>query len=144
MRNRKVVAISLALGLAMAAPLTARASQAGGLPALAKKVKALQGQNNWAVVAGDTGSVVRQFSSAGPVTGSHTAGTGLYTVTFSKDVSGCAFVATLGSVSTNAPTIGMIGVTGDSGDPNSVGVQTADNTGKPADASFHLYVSCPK
>ena len=128
----------------MAAPFTAWASQAGGLPALAKKVKDLQGQNNWAVVEGDNGNVVRQFSSAGPITGSHTIGTGLYAVTFSKDVSGCAFVATLGSVSTNAPTIGMIGVTADSGDPNSVVVQTTDKTGTLADASFHLYVSCPK
>lgn len=144
MRNQKLMVISLAFGLAVTAPFTALASQAGGLPALAKKVKALQGQNNWAVVAGDTGNIVRQFSSAGPVTGSHTAGTGLYDVTFSHDVSGCAFVATLGSVSTNAPTIGMIGVTGDSGDVNSVVVQTTDNTGKLADASFHLYVSCPK
>ena len=92
----------------------------GGLPALAKKVKDLQGQNNWAVVEGDNGNIVRQFSSAGPVTGSHTAGTGLYTVTFSKDVAGCAFVATLGSVNTNAPTIGTIGVTGDSADGNSL------------------------
>ena len=144
MKNQKLMVVSLALGLAVVAPFTAWASEAGGLPALAKKVKALQGQNNWAVVAGDTGDIVRQFSSAGPVTSAHTAGTGLYTVTFSKDVSGCAFVATLGSVSTNAPTIGMIGVTGGSGDPNSVVVQTADNTGTAIDASFHLYVSCSK
>lgn len=116
----------------------------GGLPALAKKVKDLQGQNNWAVVEGDNGNIVRQFSSAGPVTGSHTAGTGLYTVTFSKDVAGCAFVATLGSVNTNAPTIGTIGVTGDSADGNSVDVQTTDISGNPVNASFHLYVSCPK
>ena len=143
MRNQKLMVASLALGLAVVGPFTAWASQAGGLPALAKKVKALQGENNWAVVAGDTGTVARQFSSAGPVTSAHTAGTGLYTVTFSKDISGCAFVATLGSISTNAPTIGMIGVTGDSGDPNSVVVQTTDSAGTPADASFHLSVSCP-
>jgi len=143
MRNQKLMAISFALGLAVAAPLTARASQAGGLPALAKKVKALQGQNNWAVVDGATGSIVRQFSSAGPVTGSR-GGAGLYDVTFSKDISACAFVATLGDTGTVAPSIGMIGVTADSGDVNSVVVQTTDNTGKPTDASFHLYVSCPK
>ena len=67
MRNQKLMVISLAFGLAVAAPFTAWASQAGGLPALAKKVRDLQGQNNWAVVAGDTGNIVRQFSSAGPV-----------------------------------------------------------------------------
>ncbi|HEY2524211.1 MAG TPA: hypothetical protein VGI29_04075 [Candidatus Binataceae bacterium] len=144
MRNQKLIVISLAFGLAVAAPFTARASQAGGLPALAKKVKDLQGQNNWAVVEGDNGNIVRQFSSAGPVTSSHTAGTGLYTVTFSKDVAGCAFLATLGSVSTNPPTIGMIGVAGDSADADSVNVQTTDSSGNPVDASFHLYVSCPK
>jgi hypothetical protein len=120
------------------------ASQAGGLPALAKKVKDLQGQNNWAVVEGDTGDIVRQFSSAGPITGSHIVGTGLYAVTFSKDVSGCSFMATLGSVGTNFPTIGMIGVTSDSGDPNSIVVQTADKTGTLADASFHLYQNRPE
>jgi len=76
--------------------------------------------------------------------GSHTAGIGSYTVAFSKNVSGCAFVATLGSISTNAPTIGMISVTGDSADANSVDVQTTGNSGNPVDASFHLYVSCPK
>jgi hypothetical protein len=144
MRNQKLMAISLALGLAVAAPCTARASQAGGLPALAKKVKALQGQNNWAVVDGATGDIVRQFSSAGPVTGSHSAGTGLYDVTFGKDVSGCAFEATLGDTGTGAPPIGMIGVTADSGDVNSVVIQTTDKTGALVDASFHLYVSCPK
>ena len=143
MKNQKLMFVFLALGLAVVAPFTARASQAGGLPALAKKVKALRGENNWAVVAGDTGSIARQFSSAGPITSTHTAGTGSYTVTFSKDVSGCAFVATLGSISTNSPTIGMIGVTGDSADPNSIIVQTADSTGTAVDASFHLYVSCP-
>jgi len=93
---------------------------------------------------GDTGDIVRQFSSAGPITGSRIVGTGLCAVTFSKDVSGCSFGATLGSVGTNAPTIGMIGVTADSGNPNSIVVQTADKTGTLADASFHLYVSCPK
>jgi len=143
MRNQKLMVISLAFGLAVAAPFTALASQAGGLPALAKKVKALQGQNNWAVVDA-SGNIVRQFSSAGPITGSHTATTGLYDVTFGKDVTGCAFVATLGDTGAGAPSIGMIGVTADSGDPNSVVVQTTDKTGTLADASFHLYVSCPK
>ncbi len=142
MRNQKLLVISLAFGLAVAAPFTALASQAGGLPALAKKVKALQGQNNWAVVDA-TGKIVRQFSSAGPITGS-SVGTGLYDVTFGKDVSGCAFEATLGDTGTGAPPIGMIGVSADSGDPNSVVVQTTDKNGTLADASFHLYVSCPK
>jgi hypothetical protein len=55
MRNQKLMVFSLALGLAAVAPFSARASQAGGLPALAKKVKAIQGQNNWAVVASNGG-----------------------------------------------------------------------------------------
>lgn len=133
-------------------------SQAGGLPALEDRVDAdealiatlqgqvaaLQGQSNWAVVDGATGTVTRSHSSAGPVTGSR-ASAGLYDVTFAKDVSGCAYVATLGDTGTGTPLVGFINVAGDSGDVNSVVVQTFDKTGSVAtDGSFHLSVSCPE
>jgi hypothetical protein len=132
-------------------------SQAGGLPALEDRVDAavadittlqgqvatLQGQSNWAVVDGATGSVQRSHSSAGAVTGSR-ASAGLYDVTFSKDVSGCAYVATLGDTGTGTPLVGFINVSSDAGDVNSVVVQTFDKTGLVAtDGSFHLSVSCP-
>lgn len=133
-------------------------SQAGGLPALEDRVDAavadittlqaqvatLQGQSNWAVVDGATGAVSRSFSSAGTVAGSRTSA-GLYDVTFAKDVSGCAYVATLGDTGTGTPLVGFINVSGDSGDTHSVVVQTFDTSGLvPTDGSFHLSVSCPQ
>lgn len=147
-------------------------SQAGGLPALAARVTAdealittlqsqvlilqgqvttldaqvldLQGQNNWAVVD-STGALVRSFSSAGPVTATHVA-TGQYEVTFSKDVSGCAYQATIGGTANTAPAQGQISVSGDTDAsvPNDVYVQTFDVGGTVAtDAPFHLNVTCP-
>ena len=61
------------------------------------------------------------------------------------DVSGCAYVATLGDTGTGTPLVGFINVAGDSGDAHSVVVQTFDTTGLvPTDGSFHLSVSCPQ
>ena len=148
MKHGKLLAILLALGLVLSAPLIAQAkkkpkeSQKGGLPALEDRVEQNEGENNWAVVDGSTGTVVRFFSNAGTVTASRTS-TGLYDVTFGRDISGCAFEATLGDTGTGTPPIGEVGVAGDAGDLDSVVVQTATSTGVAADASFHLSVSCP-
>ncbi len=103
----------------------------------------LKGQNNWAVVASD-GTLNRSHSSAGPVTSGHVA-TGQYEVTFAKDVSKCAYTATLGDVATAAPVPGFVNVSGDSDtdSPDDVFVYTFDKTGAAADASFHLNVTCP-
>ena len=131
-------------------------SQAGGLPALEDRVDAavadittlqgqvadLLGQSNWAVVNGATGAVSRFSSSAGTVTGSRTSA-GLYDVTFAKDVSGCAYVATLGDTGTGTPLVGFINVSSDASDVFSVVVQTFDSSAVAADGSFHLNVSCP-
>jgi hypothetical protein len=133
-------------------------SQAGGLPALEDRVEAdegliaalqstlstLQGQNNWAVVAAD-GTLVRSLSSAGAVSVEKVA-TGQYEVSFAKDVSGCAYQATIGDTANAVPTQEQISVSGDtdSDSPNDVFVQTFDKTGATAtDSPFHLYVSCP-
>jgi hypothetical protein len=106
------------------------------------QVTDLQGQNNWAVVS-SAGSVVRNSGTAGSVTASNT-GTGLYEVLFSKDVSGCAFTATLGDSGTTVPApVGFVSVSGDSGNVDGVIVQTYDSTLTPTDDSFHVYVSCP-
>ena len=152
MKHGKVLAILVALGLVLSAPLIAQAkkppkpptvkeSQKGGIAALEDRVELNEGENNWAVV-GSTGTIVRSFSNVGPVTASRT-GTGLYDVTFARDISGCAFEATLGDTGTGTPPIGEIGVSGDALDLHSVVVQTATSAGVAADASFHLYVSCP-
>lgn len=97
---------------------------------------------NWAVV-NSSGSVVRASGNA-PVTATR-MGPGVYEVTFANDVSACAYVATIGDAGHVAPSPGQITVSGDvdGGNPNDVQVQTFDKTGTAADASFHVYVSCP-
>jgi hypothetical protein len=120
-------------------------SMAGGLPALEDRVDALQGQNNWAVVAAD-GTLVRSSSVPGPVTVEHTATTGIYEVNFGKDVSGCAYEATIGDTANAVPAQGQISVSGDvnADSTGDVYVQTFDKTGvTPTDSPFHLTVTCP-
>ena len=120
-------------------------SMAGGLPALEDRVDALQGQNNWAVVAAD-GTLVRSSSVPGPVTLEHTATTGIYEVNFGKDVSGCAYEATIGDTASAVPAQGQISVSGDvnADSTGDVYVQTFDKTGvTPTDSPFHLTVTCP-
>jgi hypothetical protein len=132
-------------------------SQAGGLPAVEKQVDALQaevttlqGQNNWAVVEPSaTTNPVESFSAAGPVTAEH-VGTGEWEVTFSKDVSRCAYEATIGDPGNAAtePTLplatGTISVAGDidADSPDDVTVNTFVS-GTLTDLPFHLLVVCP-
>ena len=159
---KRLILGSLAMALIFSAPVLAAKggkggkggnggeSMKGGLPALEDRVEAdealiaaLQGQNNWAVV--DSDGTLARSSSNGVSVATHTVGTGLYEVDFSKDVSGCAFVATLGnSDSTTTTPVGEIGVTGAT-TAGGVGVivQTSDSTGTATDAPFHLFVSCP-
>jgi hypothetical protein len=116
----------------------------GQVATLQSQVGATAGQNNWAVVE-SSGTLNRSHSSAGAVTSSHTAA-GQYEVSFSKDVSGCAFEATIGDAAAAVPAQGQISVSGDTDtdSPNDVYVQTFDATGAIAtDSPFHLYVSCP-
>ena len=166
MRNAKAITMLLAMGLAFSGPLVAHAkkggggggeSQKGGLPALEDRVEAdealitdLQGQNNWAVIDGTTvpatPTVVRSNPSS-RVTVSLVS-TGIYEVTFTKDVSACAYTATIGSATNTVPTPGEIFVSGDvdapTANPADVFVYTFDKSGTtPTDNSFHLYVSCP-
>jgi hypothetical protein len=127
-------------------------SMKGGLPALEDRVEAdealitaLQGQSNFAVVAAD-GTLVRSSSVPGPVTVEHTATTGIYEVNFGKDVSGCAYEATVGDTANAVPAQGQISVSGDvnADSVDDVYVQTFDKTGvTPTDSPFHLTVTCP-
>jgi hypothetical protein len=134
-------------------------SQKGGLPALEDRVEAdealiatlqsevatLQGQNNWAVVKAD-GTVDRSKGVVAVAPVEHTALSGQYEVTFTTDVSGCAYEATIGDAGTAVPVQGQISVSGDTdgAQPNDVFVQTFNKTGTTlTDLPFHLYVSCP-
>jgi hypothetical protein len=131
-----------ALQSAVSSLQTAVSSLQSAVRTLQTAVGDLQGQNNWAVVS-STGTVVRHSGST-PITAAKSA-TGVYEVTFHKDVSGCAYVATIGDTAHAAPGPGQITVSGDvdGGNPDDVQVQTFDKTGTAADSSFHLYVSCP-
>jgi hypothetical protein len=167
MKRIVVVLLGILLTVALSTPLLAKKgkgggnggeSQAGGLPGLENRVEAdealiaalqtqvaaLQGQNNWAVVKAD-GTLVRSQSSAGNVSVEKVA-TGQYEITFAKDVSSCAYEATIGDTANAIPLQGQISVSGDtdSDNPGDVFVQTFEQNGtSPMDSPFHLYVSCP-
>ena len=64
---------------------------------------------------------------------------GAYVVGFGDSVSGCAYSATLGTTDASTAPAGRITVNDHAG---SVGVQTYDAAGSPADLPFHLIVAC--
>jgi hypothetical protein len=74
----------------------------------------------------------------------HNGGTNLYSVRFKRDVSSCAYSATLAAVQAGPtleePPAGRITVAS-SGGPN-VTVKTFDAAGNPVPAPFHLLVAC--
>src|SRR5260221_13329692 len=153
MNRNKVITAFLVTGIALSVPLAAFAknphsgggggggSQAGGLPALAKRVtadealiKALQASvsglgNTSFAVGGADGSMGRSNSAAGPVSvATHSSASGLYEVDFAADVSACSYAATLGDTGTATPPLGMIGVSS-AVTTGGVTVQTTDITG---------------
>jgi hypothetical protein len=69
---------------------------------------------------------------------------GAYEVTFDRDVSSCALLATLGRTdAANAnPAPGEIGTAYRNGNPAAVFVKTLNSAGVEADGSFHLAVFC--
>ncbi len=154
MRNAKMLTVLLAAGMAFSGPLIAHAkkgggeSQKGGLPALEDRVQLDEGQNNWAVIDGTTVPGTPAVVRANPPSGVSVilVATGVYEVTFTKDVSACAYTASIGSAAHAIPTQGQISVSGDEDADNvdDVFVHTFDVSGViPTDNSFHLYVSCP-
>ena len=71
---------------------------------------------------------------------SHTAiGSGVYTISFPQNVSGCAYSATIGTTDATTAPAGRA-VVRDAG--GTVGVQTYDAAGAPTDLPFHLLVVC--
>ena len=135
-------------------------SQAGGLPGLEDRVEAdeglittlqgqvadLLGQNNWVVVNAD-GTIARSSSVPGSVTVvEHVAASGTYEIDFGKDVSACAYEATIGAATGVPATQGEITVSGDTDadSGNDVFVRTYNAAGTlPTDSGFHLTVTCP-
>lgn len=89
------------------------------------------------VAVGAEGKFVRGNADSG---GHTEAGSGRYTIRFKRDVTTCAYTATLGTTDTTAPPIGLVGVS--NGPDGSVVVQTTDPAGNPKDIPFHLIVAC--
>lgn len=90
----------------------------------------------WAVVDSD-GTLARQ---SGATDVDRTAA-GRYEVTFDRDVSDCAYVASIGTSTTATPAGGETGVS-QGNDPNDVFVRNRDSDGTFADRGFHLAVHC--
>ena len=91
----------------------------------------------WAVVSSD-GALVRKNGAS---LASKLA-VGEYQVVFGRDVSGCAYNGTIGSVDTAEPPAGEIGTAQRAGSANAVTVVTRDSAGTKADRPFHLGVDC--
>jgi hypothetical protein len=103
-------------------------------------------QTGLAAVVPDDFAVV---SSAGAlVRGSASAvsalqdGTGKYQVTFNKDITGCAYIGTIGDPSDGIPSPGEITVNNIGGNDSVIDVHVYDSTGTAANNSFHLSLSC--
>ncbi len=129
-----------ALKSAVAALNTDVKSLQDAVAAIQDAVTGLKDQNNWAVVDA-SGTLVRHSGNSG-VTAAKTV-TGTYVVTFAdRDVTACAYTATIGDVGKASAAAGFITVSGGT-NPTDVQVQTFDKTGVAADSPFHLHISCP-
>ena len=152
---KRIAAVAAGLLIAsLVCPATPRAEQAAPnakgpkvtVKTVEAQVLALQAQvaalhnQDFAVVAAD-GTLARGSSS---VVSSAPLFAGAYEVIFNKDVSGCAFVATIGTtINGGVATPGEISVAGRTGNVDGVFVSTQDSAGANANNSFHLSVSCP-
>jgi hypothetical protein len=68
--------------------------------------------------------------------------TGRYEVDFNRDVTPCAYVASVGTTGAGNGIADMIGVAQRGGNPNGVFVETYDPIARHSDSSFHLVVAC--
>lgn len=91
-----------------------------------------------AVVNGGNGSLAR----GNGVVASVRAGTGTYAVTFDRNVSGCAYSATIGNPVDGTPPTGQITATPLNSNANAVYVTTHLSDGTLSDRPFHLAVTC--
>lgn len=91
----------------------------------------------WAVVS-SAGTLGRNNGASS----SSRLAAGEYQVVFGRDVSGCAYDATIGTSDTAEPPAGEIGVAQRAGSASSVSVVTRDSAGLKADRPFHLSIAC--
>lgn len=98
------------------------------------------GHKSFTAVVSAAGHLVR---GSGATAASQPEGTGTYEVDFSADVTGCAYVATLGQTGSNGTAVpGLITVVGRSGMPNGIFVETGDRHGHEKNRSFQIDVGC--
>ena len=92
----------------------------------------------WAVI--DFNGTVARASGIG--TGTFREDTGIYDVFFNRDVSGCAYVASLGGPDAGTPPAGTVAVTNLSDAPKGLFVITRNSAGNNASLPFHVAVFC--
>ncbi len=66
---------------------------------------------------------------------------GYYRIGFYRNITGCAYVATVGGVAAEVVT-GIANVTRTTGSNSNISVRTFTLNGTAADRSFHLYIDC--
>ena len=92
----------------------------------------------WAVINAN-GTVAR---GSGIGTGTFREDTGIYDVFFNRDVSGCAYVGSLGGPDAGTPPAGTVAATNLFGAPRGLFVITRNSAGSNANLPFHLAVFC--
>jgi len=86
---------------------------------------------------------IGNLSRGGHVLSSAHLGAGAYEVIFDKNVSKCAFTASVGTTGTGSvPNPGMITVAGRAGNNAGVFIRIVDRLGNSADLPFHLALNC--
>lgn len=94
-------------------------------------------QTFYAVVRAD-GTLARGFQAVSATR----LGTGIYQVLFAHDITGSAYLGTIGlDTSSGISPSGQMAVVGRAGAPNGVWVQTYDAVGNAADRGFHMAVT---
>jgi hypothetical protein len=91
------------------------------------------------VIGTSAGTLVRQ--NAGGTAQVAPLDPGRYRVTFTRDVSACAWTATVSNVEPGLPPVGFVRV-GRDADVKQLIVGTTDADGAPANRPFHLVVTC--
>ena len=102
------------------------------------------GTNLWATVERD-GTLLRHSGALGSATVSGSNDGGVFNVTFNRDVTACAYLATIEPPAGGDPLrsqIGQIAARQLTGTPNAVQVTTGNLLGVPAAERFHLAVLC--
>ena len=98
----------------------------------------------WAVVKKD-GTLVRGHGLAPGNPPTRKEATGIYRVTFNRDVAGCSYQATIGNPDTTPPVQdSQVTVSAFPGKKDAVLVRTANRLNQEADSAFQLAVICPK